>query len=1598
MKKVNFTLLWCCLCFLSAMTIPIQSYSQATLACNDNVQISLNIECGGATPDMFLEGGASPLPDHYELQILNQNGVTVMAVGDADSQNDPFTGIDWTVFIGRTVKYKIIACQNATCTVTNSCWGSATIEMNLSPVIENLSDITAAIDALELTCADLNQSDWSLLCGLPIPAIELNTDACVTRPILSEDIVTGDQCTGYNLHRRYTTTYTSHGELQSVEITTFDIPVRALTVNDFVWPKPFVELPCGTGTSMQDIYLAKKGSSNSLTARNNGTMYAWPYVENCAGTFVALNPAVCNLAALKTDASISLCGGSEKVLRTWSVIDWCNQETSGPYLQIISTKDTQAPYIDVDINQYEEGIEAFCGVEITGGDVIAVSTRPWLCTAKVNLPPPTHMGDACGNVTYNVLHAPGLDPFGVVDGIFDFGGCFIIAGSTGNESGRVTGNATSGFMGTDLTEGIHSFIYVAQDECGNKAYDTISVWVGDFNPPTPVCEDELVVSLTPDEINNSGGGVAKIFANAFDAGSHDAGCGDVWIKVIRMDELNGSLHGYWNSTYGAPFFPEYFFLPEDNPAAACDGANGDDAYISGFGGFFGGTGALKCTPFWEWSSNPDDSVEGESLGSDPVCGTIRAPNSGTQVFFDDHLKVCCEDFGTEVMVVVRVFDRDPGAGPVFPIRMDGGYNNFLAGFEAWADLVSYNVFPGSLLPEFTYNDCMVRVTIQDKTLPKIFCPPDATVDCEDSADLNQNPELGHATVEWTCTVADAAYVDLGGLDKCGLGLINRLWFYDSDGDGVISNALENYSVCTQRIQILPKDPFDPFSIKWPPHYTGVSYDGVNRECRTNGAVLETSATIGMPGPLNCADAYLECIPEWDDADCGLVGWSVKVDTVHFDSDGSCLKIIKRWTVIDWCVWEPNTPGWDDENDGNPGDDLFEAVEDWTLGNCDGPHATPSCYNNGTNIYFRYTDFDEDGYYTWDQVIKIVDDEAPVITGCDGGMIAVAADCKASLVITNSATDSGDCPSAILDWRVDIYDIHWNPYGTWYASSASGETVTVDVSAALRRTLPAGTYRAIWKVEDGCGNFATCTEEYMLADKKAPTPYCITNLSTAVMDVAGSVTIWASDFDKGSWDNCTAQSDLLFSFSGDEYDPSITITCDDIENGITKTFELEMWVWDEGGNRDYCYITLRVDDNIGICDDVTSGSRASIAGDIRTENNDMVSNAEVMLNSTHPEFPATVVTQNDGHFAFASNPTQYEYNLTAERNDDYMNGVSTLDLVLIQKHILGLQLLDSPYKVIAADINSDSNISASDLVELRKLILGVYNELPNNDSWRFVDAGQTFANNMQPFPFTEMLNINSLSTNMMNENFVAAKIGDVSNNAKANSFASTEVRSNGKLNLTVAEQTVAAGSTVSIAVSAENFNEVSGYQFTMNHSGLSLVNVTAGAIDVTDANVGVRNGMLTMSWNSAQAVTTSDDLFTLTFKANENVTLSNAISINSRVTAAEAYVGKDLTQQAVEISFRTEEGTIGASQFELYQNEPNPFAARTVISFNLPQAGKATLSIMDVTGKLVRRVQGEYSKGFNQVALNRSELGAAGILYYQLESGEFTATKKMIVIE
>lgn len=135
---------------------------------------------------------------------------------------------------------------------------------------------------------------------------------------------------------------------------------------------------------------------------------------------------------------------------------------------------------------------------------------------------------------------------------------------------------------------------------------------------------------------------------------------------------------------------------------------------------------------------------------------------------------------------------------------------------------------------------------------------------------------------------------------------------------------------------------------------------------------------------------------------------------------------------------------------------------------------------------------------------------------------------------------------------------------------------------------------------------------------------------------------------------------------------------------------------------------------------------------------------------------------EGFFGYAF-PLGFDGSVSASKDNDPLNGVTTADLLLIYRHILGIELFDSPYKIIAADANQDGKVTIYDVVILRKLILGITDTLPNGKSWRFIPEHYLFPHPADPFlpPFPEKFEVqNGRAVKWGPYFFTGIKIGDV----------------------------------------------------------------------------------------------------------------------------------------------------------------------------------------------------------------------------------------------
>ncbi len=174
----------------------------------------------------------------------------------------------------------------------------------------------------------------------------------------------------------------------------------------------------------------------------------------------------------------------------------------------------------------------------------------------------------------------------------------------------------------------------------------------------------------------------------------------------------------------------------------------------------------------------------------------------------------------------------------------------------------------------------------------------------------------------------------------------------------------------------------------------------------------------------------------------------------------------------------------------------------------------------------------------------------------------------------------------------------------------------------------------------------------------------------------------------------------------------------------------------------------------------------ISGNISNQMGQPMANCKINLTGGAT---ASVRTDAQGNYEFRNVAAGGTYTLTPVHDTLPLNGVGTYDLVLISKHILGLEPLPTTWKMLAADVNRSGSITTFDIVEARKLILGIYPVLPVAASWRFLPSNTVFSDPTNPFDPNTKLNdfitVSNLQANFTAGNFTGLKVGDVNDSAQ-----------------------------------------------------------------------------------------------------------------------------------------------------------------------------------------------------------------------------------------
>ena len=850
------------------------------------------------------------------------------------------------------------------------------------------------------------------------------------------------------------------------------------------------------------------------------------------------------------------------------------------------------------------------------------------------------------------------------------------------------------------------------------------------------------------------------------------------------------------------------------------------------------------------------------------------------------------------------------------------------------------------------NSCWTSLVVEDKSPPVLFCT-DTFVYCGQSMDPNV---LGFPTAIDPCGGnITFSYVDTeNNLGACGnnpddpdtLRSITRIF--------TAFDQFHNSATCTQTILVL-RPTMD--SIRFPDSLTGSNA----LQCVGGTTIVPDPAVTGRPYAVINGDTILV------DATCNF-GVSMSDTRTSLGCTGK-VRIERIWTVMDWC------------------------------------HLTAG---GAIQTYTQLIDIRD----TIAPAYTLFPDTVEVVSTFDSTKVTLLANnihkCMANILPPRLQNASDNCSG--VSYRI------LGPTGTIYNNPLDSFV-----------NVPFGTNTLEYIISDSCGNEVRDTVTFILRDTEMPT-LLLNNNVTVVLNNATSTWVNASVFDAGSTDNCQLDSFLIKKSDADTFALMVEFSCADrtLDSVIVRAV-------DTSGNACIARVGVRVTDQKGHCgsgvisfegdddesdtkeDDSNTGDAtgndstetdpapsqfATIAGHIRNENGEMVELVEINIDGYEM---SPIMTGTNGSFEFEEIPLEKDYMIVPGKNSNYGNGISTYDIVLLNKHILGLRPLDSPYKLIAGDINNSGGITAFDMVLLRQVILGIRTEFPNNKSWRFIDAAYQFKQPENPFAddFPEEYEIINLEEDMRTLDFIGVKIGDLNNNAIANRMLSAGGRhSKESLVFQVVDQAGIVGEKVKVDFTSANFKSILGYQFSLEFDAHALkfdqlsISKHAGFENFNLADI--HRGIITTSWNRAEPITLSADevLFSLEFTVKKPTRIADALTIGSARTPAEAYSG---TAQILNVDFQAIDKP-DVKEIRLYQNKPNPFTGETTIVFDLPGDDFATLTIFDLSGKIIKTVADHYRKGRNQIVIDGQSFPTQGMLYYRLATENSIKTKKMILLK
>ncbi len=828
------------------------------------------------------------------------------------------------------------------------------------------------------------------------------------------------------------------------------------------------------------------------------------------------------------------------------------------------------------------------------------------------------------------------------------------------------------------------------------------------------------------------------------------------------------------------------------------------------------------------------------------------------------------------------------------------------------------------------------VIIGDPALTEPLCNisilcTDAMINC---SDMTQEFPLPQITFQDNCT-SDSAIVEelrrTGKVNDCNAGELFIEYFVDLDSSNSLSS---DEPFCKSTITVNQDEVFDPTKIKWPASLTGETVTG--QRINADGSI-DDNVEIELPSSLSCLDTDEAVAPVWCQQECGLVAYTYE-DEIFMAEAGGIPSIIRTHTLISWCEYDTLV-------------DMIEASEEVSYVqdlNATGDESCNISEESKPEIYATYINNDVKGIYSHVQTIQIKDTRAPTIIEETGIIPEVSVfDIPERTVLSLRANDSCLNSTPLIEkliWNVDIVRLlsteeevsDINPI------TKKGPSITLS-KKDFPFTNTTEAYKVIVAVTDVFGNISQVNFLVIVISNTVCWSYDQRQCNAD--DFAGSIDATAS-----AKDMAEAMKTYLESISI----PTVSVTVEkDFNQNVCEActtcpmshrFFIQLFNEDDLEKlENLALLNLRPSACEGlsrpeVSNDATAITVHPISDKINTIASFVVNGVEAsFIGNSVFSVPNTAITANSNVLQFNQSP------------GNLLNGISTFDIILLQKMLLGIDDIEMS-RAIAGDVDKSGDITfTKDVVLMKRLIFGIETEISGGHYFitsRAEDYSDfnafDFENNFDQYTFdqSEIDSVNGIELDIhkygdLNENFTITRSNEV-----AKISAENRSLSQGEL------------SSIEISLASSELKPYIGLQFGLTLDGMEIIDIIHEYGSDLSHLISDDRGGIKLIANSRELISRETFNITLKVKAKQAGQLKNMLAIDTSFD--QEYISSDLDVLGIELDFENQtDSSIIIENIESIRAYPNPAKEGFTISVPESMIGQK-MEIYNTTGQLELR--------------------------------------------